>query len=138
MRTMKNSPFINTSLCRWIDAPKLSSRPLDYTCIFCQPIHTFPRRFATSARRYHGEARQKNRGPFRTRLRSALRDTKVEWRPIPIGLGITFLGAAQFYRGRQREKRRKEEEEEHEQSQSEAEKSGKPTKRKRIRPSGPW
>lgn len=75
---------------------------------------------------------------FRHRLRRALRDTKIEWRPIPIGLGIGFLGLIQFYRVR---RRREAEEEEEEQSRRAAENNGddkRPRKRGRIRPSGSW
>ncbi|KAL9031871.1 MAG: hypothetical protein Q9196_000126 [Gyalolechia fulgens] len=62
----------------------------------------------------------------------ALKQTKVEWRPIPITLGIGFLGAVQFYRVRKRERARQEEEVE------ERRELHKPAKRKRIKPSGPW
>ncbi len=135
---MKFSRFAQSPLGLTVKTPKLVSRPADYKCVFCQRIRPFPRRFTTSTRRFNGEPKQKDRGPFRSRFRAALRDTKVEWRPIPIGLGIAFLGAAQFYRVRQRENRRQKEEEEREKSEADLEKPGRPTRRKRVRPSGPW
>lgn len=50
-----------------------------------------------------------------------------------MALGVTFLGAFQFYRIQRREK--------HTQSNNEGTEldgSGRPKKRERIRPSGPW
>lgn len=59
-----------------------------------------------------------------------------------MGLGIGFLGAVQFYRVRKREKRRQQEEADaldvEETHNNEGEHTGRPKKRKRIRPSGPW
>lgn len=76
-----------------------------------------------------GGSRRKQEGePFHRRLGKALRDTKIRWYPIPAALGIGFLGLAQFYRVNQREKKARREEEENEKS----------TRRKRIRPNGPW
>lgn len=111
-----------------------------YACVFCQSARASTRRFAASAQQHqetpHG-------GPFRTRLRTALRRTKIEWKPIPVALGIGFLGGVQFYRIQQREKRRKEAEDEEakiaEEERAQSEDSrGRPKRRKRIRPSGPW
>ena len=117
----------------------LASKPLktpSYTCIFCQSTRTPFRRFTASARQKQ-EGGASNGGPFGTRLRASLRKTKVEWKPIPVALGIGFLGAAQFYRIRQREKRQREEEAEEARLQNE-ESKGRPKKRERIKPSGPW
>lgn len=76
---------------------------------------------------------------FTSRLRSALKQTKIEWRPIPIGLGIGFLGIFQFYRIQKREQRKRLEEQEGEYQESENGNGNKrPRKRKRIKPSGPW
>ncbi|KAL8766291.1 MAG: hypothetical protein Q9209_006881 [Squamulea sp. 1 TL-2023] len=107
------------------------TRPSQYTCVFCQHT-TVAKRLPSSFRSYSGNSRPNN-GPFRTRLRTALRKTKIEWRPIPITLGVGFLGAIQFYRVRKREQA-KEDEEQKERNQQ----SHKPAKRKKIRPSGPW
>ncbi|KAK1833374.1 phosphatidylserine decarboxylase-domain-containing protein [Podospora conica] len=55
---------------------------------------------------------------------------KIEWYPIPIGLGIGFLGLVQFYKVYSREK---------EQDDGEnGEPGSRPKKRPRIRPEGPW
>lgn len=110
-----------------------TTRSSQYTCVFCQ--HVVPSRlFPISSRLYSGGARR-SQGPFRTRLCTALQRTKIEWRPIPITLGIGFLGAIQFYRVRKREQARQEAEEEEEE---EKQQSHRPAKRKRIKPSGPW
>lgn len=98
----------------------------NYICPSCVRASA---RFSTSRR-----ARINDQGPFRTRLRTALKNTKVEWKPIPVALGITFLGAVQFYRVREREKeRQRHEDEAQEKLDDEAERKGKPRKRKRIR-----
>jgi phosphatidylserine decarboxylase len=81
--------------------------------------------------------------PFRTRLSTALRNTRIQWYTIPVGAGIAFLGATQLYKTSEREKARIQEERDavyggnggngdHDQD------PGKRKKRKRIRPSGPW
>lgn len=66
---------------------------------------------------------------FSSRLGRAWSQTKIEWHPIPIGLGIGFLGLWQFYRVRRDTERLRDQE---------IEEDGKPPRRKRIRPSGPW
>ena len=47
---------------------------------------------------------------FSFKLKKALRDTKIQWRPIPIGLGIAFLGVFQLYRTKKDNSERKEDE----------------------------
>lgn len=65
---------------------------------------------------------------FSTRLGKAWRKTKVDWKPIPVGLGIGFLGLLQFIRIRRREGGAQE---------GDLETDGKrPPKRERIYPSG--
>ncbi|KAF3481121.1 phosphatidylserine decarboxylase proenzyme [Arthroderma uncinatum] len=69
---------------------------------------------------------------FGSRLRAALGKTKIEWYPIPVGLGIAFLGLAQFYKSQQAEKQR---------MLMEAERGDRPQEvvpRQRVRPTGPW
>lgn len=119
------------------------SRPrTPYQCVFCQHRTGAPRHFSVSSiRREAGHNGEK--GPFRTRLRTALQRTKVQWYPIPVGLGIGFLGFVQLYRRQQEQKREKLRQEEEEAGGYGPEgdndsKGGKPKKRKRIRPSGPW
>ncbi|KAL8738784.1 MAG: hypothetical protein Q9181_000462 [Wetmoreana brouardii] len=122
------SKCLNRPINPWI--PK-KIRASQHTCVFCQQIAP-SRRLPASARSYSSGSGP-DRGPFRARLRTALGKTKVEWRPIPITLGIGFLGAVQFYRVRKREQARQNEEQENREQQNH-----RPAKRKRIRPSGPW
>lgn len=91
------------------------------------------RQFITTPRPCFHRSSQKhqNNDRFGSRLRGALRDTKVKWYPIPVGLGIGFLGLVQFYKTQAREKERLEKE------ASEFE-GGRPKRRPRIRPDGPW
>lgn len=73
-------------------------------------------------------------------LRSAWNNTRTQWgRPVPIGLTIAALGGLQFYRVSSRERARAEEERQlAEDGASETDSQGRPKKRPRIRPSGPW
>ena len=100
------------------------------------------RRFATSTPRRIKDGGTKNQDPFRSRLLAALRSTKLDWSPVPIGIGIAFLGAFQFYRVRERERKRQEWEDFHSFQNGDGDgdggEQGRPKKRKRIRPSGPW
>lgn len=113
---------------------KTVPRSSKWNCLYCQQMRP-PRRFSMSA-----QARQEqyqNKGPFGTRLHTALRNTKIQWKyRIPIGLGIAFLGASQFYRVQEREKRRRQEEQDVLESTEDS--KGRPKKRQRIRPTGPW
>ncbi|KAK9414397.1 putative Phosphatidylserine decarboxylase proenzyme 1, mitochondrial [Seiridium unicorne] len=92
------------------------------------------RRFATTPRpQFHPSSHQsQQKERFGSRLGSALRNTKVQWYPIPIGLGIGFLGFVQFYKTQARERERLEQE------AAEVESGTRPKKRPRIRPDGPW
>ena len=110
------------------------SRVRGWTCPRCQ--RTLSSTFSTSTRL--SQEQQRGGGPFRTKLRVALRNTKVQWKPIPIGLGIGFLGAFQFYRVRERQKTQQQEDNALEGSGGKEEHAGRPKKRERIRPSGPW
>ncbi|CAL8574296.1 phosphatidylserine decarboxylase 1 [Xanthoria parietina] len=125
---------LRSSLLTRLSRPAVSKRTSrsPYPCVICQPS-PLPRPRPFLSRSYTESSRPDN-GPFRTRLRSALRKTKVEWRPIPITLGIGFLGAVQLYRVRRREQANEDDHEQEDRSQQ----SHKPAKRKRIRPSGPW
>ncbi len=132
--------------CPWIGLSMLASRLLsrrpaaikrtlpvasDYICPACQRARS---RFSTTA-----PHSKQTSSPFRTRLRIALANTRIQWKPIPVGLGIAFLGAVQFYRVQERQRRKKEEQDEIDEEQHrEGESKGRPKKRKRIRPSGPW
>lgn len=79
---------------------------------------------------------------FGTRLRHALNQTKIKWYPIPVGVGIAFLGGAQLLKINQR--REEDRDNEHivgfaDNKENESKDAGgRPKKRERIRPSGPW
>lgn len=101
------------------------------------------RPFSSSARLYRQQTNYKE--SFGTRLRKALNDTKIKWYPIPVGLGIGFLGLGQLYRVNEREKaRRREEEAEDDRlvkvigTGGDDAPGGRPKRRERIRPTGPW
>ncbi|KAI9809792.1 MAG: hypothetical protein M1825_000225 [Sarcosagium campestre] len=116
-----------------------------WRCRGTYPLHRLFSEARKSRSRYqeHGDANGQDAGSFGSRLRAALGKTKVEWYPIPVGLGIGFLGIAQFYRIRRREENAREKESLLVEGEAEAEGGhpegrGRPKKRKRIRPSGPW
>lgn len=100
-----------------------------------------PRQFSTASWKQnykenynnHSQTNQTNQSKFGSRLRYALRNTKVEWYPIPVGVGIGLLGLLHIYRIRRNEKRRLEKE-----ASGEAWENEQPLPRRRIRPSGPW
>lgn len=71
---------------------------------------------------------------FGTRLGKAWRKTKIEWKPIPIGLGIGFLGFLQFLKVQARDSPT----EDSAGSPGDPGDGKRPPKRERIRPSGPW
>ena len=95
------------------------------------------------------EQQQHRKESFSSRLRTALRNTKVQWYPIPVGLGIGFLGLAHLYRLNQRRVTDEEDEEDRAYLKSTGHSNGdkpaeehedgrRPKRRKRIRPDGPW
>lgn len=69
---------------------------------------------------------------FSQRLGEALRNSKIQWYQIPVGLGIGFLGLVQFYKVAAREREKQAEGEEGSNG------SGRPKSRPRVRPDGPW
>jgi phosphatidylserine decarboxylase len=82
---------------------------------------------------------QQPKEPFRTRLGKAWTNARVQWYTIPVGAGIAFLGATQLYKVSERERLRSEEERSSTYDGDNGDQDpGKPPKRKRIRPSGPW
>lgn len=94
------------------------------------------RQFSQSWKQYHKDNNHENRprGGFGSRLRFALRNTKVEWYPIPVGLGIGLLGLLHFYKSQWSERER----EEKDISQDVLENGKRPPRRPRIVPSGSW
>lgn len=69
------------------------------------------------------------RPKFSQRLGEALRNSKITWYQIPVGLGIGFLGLVQFYKVSSRERERQRQEQEG---------TGTPRPRPKVRPEGPW
>lgn len=59
--------------------------------------------------------------------------SKIQWYPIPVGLGIGFLGLMQFYKVSTREKEKQRQLEE-----GLADGTASPKKRPRVRLEGPW
>lgn len=83
----------------------------------------------------HSEENSYERPPkktFGSRLRVALRRTKMLWFPIPIGLGFGLVGLFQLYKRGSRQQR------ENESDESDSLENEKRPRRHRIRPSGPW
>lgn len=135
MRT-GNEIFLFRHINIW--SPQCRRSPPAWVHRHCLPCS---RSLSSSARQHQQQQQQHRKESFRSRLGSAWRTTKVEWYPIPVSLGIGFLGFAQFYRVRQREKVREQEEEEARAGVEHGEggeNGGRPKRRKRIRPSGPW
>jgi len=105
----------------------------------------YSRLFSSSTKLYRQQPHYKD--SFGTRLRKALSETRIKWYPIPVGLGIGFLGLVHFYKVNERERLRREEEWEDDGYIKTAGSSGengdrtsegRPKRRERIRPSGPW
>ena len=94
------------------------------------------RHFSKSWRQYHKENNNENnaKGGFGSRLRFALRNTKVEWYPIPVGLGIGLLGLLHFYKSQRAERDRVA----RENAGDEWENGVRPPRRPRIVPTGSW
>lgn len=95
------------------------------------------RRFSSQSwRQYQKDNNHENhaRGGFGSRLRFALRNTKVEWYPIPIGLGIGLLGVLHFYKSQRAERNRIA----RDASGEDWENGSRPPKRPRVVPTGSW
>ncbi|KPM43561.1 Phosphatidylserine decarboxylase proenzyme 1, mitochondrial [Neonectria ditissima] len=89
-----------------------------------------PRPSAASTRSFASNSGKRPR--FSQRLGEAMRNTKIQWYQIPVGLGIGFLGLVQFYKVSAREQEKQRE------IQAGFD-DGKPARRRpRIRPDGPW
>ncbi|KAL2258699.1 hypothetical protein VTK26DRAFT_7882 [Humicola hyalothermophila] len=74
-----------------------------------------------------------SRRPFsqqshRPKASSKVQDSRIRWYPIPVGLGVGFLGLVQFYKVYTREQ---------EKEAQDAEET-RPRRRHRVRPDGPW
>ena len=96
-------------------------------------LETLHRRTFTCARCLK-RGQQHREETFGSKLGKAWRKTRIEWKPIPIGLGIGFLGFLQFLKVQAREGPI----EKGPGSPDDIEPGKRPPKRERIRPSGPW
>lgn len=110
---------------------------------FSQPPYCRARLFSSSVRLYQQRTNYKD--SFGTRLRKALGETKIKWYPIPAVLGIGFLGLGQLYRVNEREKAKLALEGADDgyvnfkgTGADELDSKGRPKRRERIRPTGPW
>ena len=110
---------------------------------FSQPSYCRARLFSSSMRLCQRRTTYKD--SFGTRLRKALGETKIKWYPIPAVLGIGFLGLAQLYRVNEREKSKLALEGADDGTVNfkgtgadELDSRGRPKRRERIRPTGPW
>jgi phosphatidylserine decarboxylase len=99
---------------------------------------TLPTRNFSSSRAAFDQQNFHRKESFRSRLNTALKGTRIKWEPIPIALGIGFLGAFQLYRIQRREKHTKADDNGELPSEVAVDNQGRPKKRERIRPSGPW
>ncbi|KAK4556777.1 phosphatidylserine decarboxylase 1 [Recurvomyces mirabilis] len=98
-----------------------------------------PTRRISHARTFHQTSRHRKES-FASRASTAWRSTKTVWRPIPIALGVAFLGVFQFYRIQSRESRKQQEEWRNRSEHPEEYETStlRPKRRERIVPSGPW
>lgn len=103
------------------------------------------RLFSSSTKLYRQQPNYKE--SFSTRLRKRLSETKIKWYSIPVGVGIGFIGFTQLNRVYEREKARRDEEWEDDGyvrstgsggNGSDGESEGRPKRRQRVRPTGPW
>lgn len=109
--------------------PQLSRRGCT-RCATPNRAQPLARRTPTSIRDFSSSSGKRPR--FSQRLGDALKNSKIQWYQIPVGLGIGFLGLVQFYKvsSREREKQRQLENGEFE--------DGTPVKRPRVKLEGPW
>ncbi|KAH6626814.1 phosphatidylserine decarboxylase-domain-containing protein [Chaetomium sp. MPI-SDFR-AT-0129] len=99
----------------------------------CRGCHQFSSFSRAASRRGPPSQRAPGRRPFsqqshRPRADSKVNGSKLRWYPIPVGLGVGFLGLVQFYKVYRREQEK----------QEDGEPGQRPKKRPRIRPDGPW
>ncbi|KAK5995872.1 Phosphatidylserine decarboxylase proenzyme 1 [Cladobotryum mycophilum] len=81
-------------------------------------------RFSPSSTRHFSSSNSGKRPRFSQRLGEALRNSKIQWYQIPVGLGIGFLGLVQFYKVQAREREKQD--------------GQAPKPRPKVRPDGPW
>ncbi|RUS35475.1 phosphatidylserine decarboxylase-domain-containing protein [Jimgerdemannia flammicorona] len=109
--------------------PPSSLRTFRHACSLVRPIINVQRLrpFHRSLARFNAEAGPKK--PYSERLKNAWNATQVKWYPIPVGLGIAFIGFQHSRHIRKREWQRLREE-----AEAQAEAQGRP----RVVVEGPW
>ncbi|KAG9248298.1 phosphatidylserine decarboxylase-like protein proenzyme [Calycina marina] len=119
-------------------AYSLSPLPIQHT-------NRLPRYQHFSAARRLCQNQGEYKESFGARLWKALSETKIKWYPIPVGLGIGFLGLGQLYRVNEREKAKLAIEDDEytnfsgtDDNGSDGGQGSRPRRRERIRPTGPW
>ncbi|KAJ5226308.1 Phosphatidylserine decarboxylase-like protein [Penicillium chermesinum] len=128
--------FNHSAIVRLIPTPTRGAAPMEVLS-FRATAHNKPdvRHFSKSRKHYKDNRHEPpNRGGFGSRLRFALRNTKVEWYPIPVGLGIGLLGILHFYKSQRTERDRALQDT----AAEDWENGGRPPRRPRVVPSGGW
>ncbi|KAK6539966.1 phosphatidylserine decarboxylase 1 [Orbilia ellipsospora] len=82
----------------------------------------------TDRRLYSSSKSSDSQEPFSKRLRSAWNDTPIKWYPIPVGLGIAYLGFKHYSTVVERERQIAEQDVD----------PNDPDRKKKVRVSGPW
>lgn len=81
--------------------------------------------------------RTTHRRGYASQQKSSKNDSRTRWRPIPVALGVAFLGVFQLYRLQTRDDRQREREW-RDRNPVEEDEEERVRRRDRIRPSGPW
>ncbi|EPS41258.1 hypothetical protein H072_4854 [Dactylellina haptotyla CBS 200.50] len=87
-----------------------------------------PSRYTTQ-RAYSSSNSSDSQKSFSSRLRSAWNDTPIKWYPIPVGLGIAYLGFKHYSTVMERERQI---------AEQDYDPNDPNNKNRRVRPSGPW
>lgn len=123
-------------VCRFVSPVSKGVVPMEVFSFRATARHqTSVRQFSKSLRQYKDNNHENHsKGGFGSRLRFALRNTKVEWYPIPVGLGIGLLGLLHFYKSQRSERDRSVKDPGEEEWQGGA----RPPRRPRVVPTGSW
>ncbi|PHH79810.1 hypothetical protein CDD82_2166 [Ophiocordyceps australis] len=114
-------------------APLTGLGPRGSRCWAARPTPAWrPTLFAPTVRPFSSSNSGK-RPRFSHRLRESLRNSKIQWYQIPVGLGIGFLGLVQLYKVATREQDNAQQH-----GQDASQDTTQPKPRPRVRPEGPW
>lgn len=129
IRSSSSTSSSPISISLSISASSRSTRPA--LPLPSSPFYPFHPSRSPSSLRYYSAASSSQKSFF-TRLKSAWNETPIKWYPIPVGLGIGYLGFKRYTQVMQRERQRIEDE------QSSDNGDEPPKKRRKVRMSGPW